>query len=70
MSHLTNLLLLLQLIISQYVKELSIQIFELVVDKMELNHSKLPNQVIYFIKNFCGGYRSRTDDPLRARQVL
>ena len=27
-------------------------------------------QIITLIFLFCGGYRSRTDDPLRARQML
>jgi len=28
------------------------------------------NNLKYTIVNCCGGYRSRTDDPLRARQML
>jgi hypothetical protein len=27
-------------------------------------------QPVWLTPGFCGGYRSRTDDPLRARQVL
>ncbi len=32
--------------------------------------NSLANWHIAEFANYCGGYRSRTDDPLRARQVL
>ena len=42
------------------------------VDKVDLNQLKLPNELSKMSKELkiCGGYRSRTDDPLRARQML
>ena len=44
------------------------------VDVMDLNQMICLHKSHHNLKelqlNFCGGYRSRTDDPLRARQML
>ena len=42
----------------------------IVVDVRILNPTDLCLHLKYMKELFCGGYRSRTDDPLRARQML
>ena len=42
----------------------------LIVDVMITNHQTITSHHLSLKELFCGGYRSRTDDPLRARQML
>jgi hypothetical protein len=61
--------LLLQLFIPNMSKNFISNYSEILADDLELNQN-IPKRIHLYQNNLSGGYRSRTDDPLRARQML